>query len=105
MTWPRAKHTVVCYHGLYMSFCMRAQAHELQGLAITMSDFEAAVSKVQPSVRREGFATTPDVTWEDVGSLDENMICQRRVAIMSEIGLALCTAQSCCALFGPDYAH
>jgi ribosome biogenesis ATPase len=25
--------------------------------------------QVQPSVRREGFATTPDVTWEDVGSL------------------------------------
>ena len=45
--------------------------NELQGLAITMSDFELAVSKVQPSIRREGFATTPDVTWEDVGSLDE----------------------------------
>jgi len=44
---------------------------ELQGLAISMEDFTAAVSKVQPSVRREGFATTPDVTWEDVGSLKE----------------------------------
>ena len=46
-------------------------ASELSGLAITMADFEAAVHKVQPSVRREGFTTTPDVTWEDVGSLDE----------------------------------
>ena len=44
---------------------------ELEGLAITMPDFEAAIPKVQPSVRREGFTTTPDVTWEDVGSLDE----------------------------------
>lgn len=44
---------------------------ELQGLAITMNDFDSAVHKVQPSIRREGFATTPDVTWEDVGSLDE----------------------------------
>lgn len=44
---------------------------ELAGLAITMSDFQAAIPKVQPSVRREGFTTTPDVTWEDVGSLDE----------------------------------
>jgi hypothetical protein len=44
---------------------------QLAGLAITMSDFETAVSKVQPSVRREGFTTRPDVTWEDVGSLDE----------------------------------
>jgi ribosome biogenesis ATPase len=46
-------------------------AAELAGLAITMSDFEEAVPKVQPSVRREGFATTPDVTWDDVGSLGE----------------------------------
>ena len=44
---------------------------ELAGLAITMPDFEAAIKKVQPSVRREGFATTPDVTWEDVGALQE----------------------------------
>lgn len=44
---------------------------ELTGLAITMSDFEVAVGKVQPSVRREGFATTPDVTWDDVGSLGD----------------------------------
>jgi ribosome biogenesis ATPase len=42
---------------------------ELASLAITMSDFEGAVAKVQPSVRREGFTTTPDVTWDDVGSL------------------------------------
>ena len=42
---------------------------ELAGLAITAADFEVAVTKVQPSVRREGFATTPDVTWSDVGAL------------------------------------
>jgi len=28
-----------------------------------------AVERVQPSAKREGFATIPDVTWEDVGSL------------------------------------
>lgn len=53
---------------------------ELASLEITMSDFEAAVRKVQPSVRREGFATTPDVTWDDVGALREvqhpNMLVQ-----------------------------
>ena len=42
-----------------------------QHLAITMGDFCEAVGKVQPSVRREGFATTPNVTWADVGALDE----------------------------------
>ena len=50
-------------------------AAELAGLAITMADFEEAVPKVQPSVRREGFATTPDVTWDDVGSLGEVRRC------------------------------
>jgi ribosome biogenesis ATPase len=46
-------------------------AAELAGLAITMTDFERALPKVQPSVRREGFTTKPDATWEDVGSLEE----------------------------------
>ncbi|KAK9819384.1 hypothetical protein WJX81_005033 [Elliptochloris bilobata] len=46
-------------------------ASDLAGVAITAADFEAAVGRVQPSVRREGFATTPDVTWADVGSLEE----------------------------------
>jgi hypothetical protein len=41
-------------------------AAELQNLAITSDDFGAALLKVQPSVRREGFSTKPDVTWEDV---------------------------------------
>ena len=36
-----------------------------------MADFEAAMARVQPSLRREGFATTPDVTWADVGALVE----------------------------------
>ncbi|EIE24941.1 AAA-domain-containing protein [Coccomyxa subellipsoidea C-169] len=44
---------------------------QLSGLAIRAADFDAAVKKVQPSVRREGFATTPDITWNDVGSLAE----------------------------------
>jgi ribosome biogenesis ATPase len=46
-------------------------AAELTGLAITMADFEVALPKVQPSVRREGFTTKPGVTWDDVGSLEE----------------------------------
>ena len=42
---------------------------ELVGLAITPADFEAALGRVQPSVRREGFATAPAATWADVGAL------------------------------------
>ncbi|XP_074309396.1 cell division control protein 48 homolog C-like [Silene latifolia] len=43
---------------------------EMKNLSITMSDFEFAVKLVQPSSRREGFSTIPDVKWEDVGGLD-----------------------------------
>ncbi|XP_077423187.1 nuclear valosin-containing protein-like [Vanacampus margaritifer] len=45
--------------------------HELASLTIIMSDFEAALSSVQPSAKREGFATVPNVTWDDVGALHE----------------------------------
>nr|XP_020463224.1 nuclear valosin-containing protein-like isoform X1 [Monopterus albus]XP_020463225.1 nuclear valosin-containing protein-like isoform X1 [Monopterus albus]XP_020463226.1 nuclear valosin-containing protein-like isoform X1 [Monopterus albus]XP_020463227.1 nuclear valosin-containing protein-like isoform X1 [Monopterus albus]XP_020463228.1 nuclear valosin-containing protein-like isoform X1 [Monopterus albus] len=44
---------------------------ELASLSILMSDFQAALASVQPSAKREGFATVPDVTWEDVGALQD----------------------------------
>jgi ribosome biogenesis ATPase len=44
---------------------------ELEDLAITMEDFSLALTRVQPSAQREGFTTTPNVTWDDVGSLTE----------------------------------
>ncbi|CAL0302755.1 unnamed protein product [Lupinus luteus] len=43
---------------------------EIDKLAIKMSDFEEAVKMVQPSSRREGFSSIPNVKWEDVGGLD-----------------------------------
>ena len=46
-------------------------AEQLHGLSITMDDFVAALSRVQPSALREGFSTVPDVTWADVGALDD----------------------------------
>ena len=55
----------------YVSQAQPLSPAQLAPCAITQLDFEAAVKKVQPSVRREGFATTPDVTWTDVGSLAE----------------------------------
>ncbi|XP_020493941.2 nuclear valosin-containing protein-like isoform X1 [Labrus bergylta] len=44
---------------------------ELAGLNILMSDFQLSLSSIQPSAKREGFATVPDVTWEDVGALQD----------------------------------
>ena len=44
---------------------------QLDGLFIEMSDFMKAFKSVQPSAKREGFATVPDVTWDDIGSLQD----------------------------------
>ena len=40
-------------------------------LSITYQDFLVAVPKVQPSAKREGFATIPDTTWAHIGALHE----------------------------------
>jgi len=42
---------------------------ELDQLYIFMDDFEVALKHVQPSSKREGFATVPDTTWDDIGAL------------------------------------
>lgn len=42
---------------------------DLRHLCITMKDFTDAVKLVQPSAKREGFITVPDVTWDDIGSM------------------------------------
>ncbi|KAI9049912.1 hypothetical protein LZ554_006059 [Drepanopeziza brunnea f. sp. 'monogermtubi'] len=39
--------------------------------SITYEDFLTAITKVQPSAKREGFATIPDTTWAHVGALHE----------------------------------
>lgn len=44
-------------------------AEELEPLAITFDDFMTAIPTIQPSSKREGFATVPDVSWEDVGAM------------------------------------
>ncbi|KAF7424560.1 hypothetical protein PC9H_009867 [Pleurotus ostreatus] len=42
---------------------------QLLPLTITSSDFQHALTEIQPSSKREGFATVPDVTWDDIGAL------------------------------------
>ncbi|XP_036210803.1 nuclear valosin-containing protein-like isoform X1 [Myotis myotis] len=44
---------------------------QLQGLCIELNDFIVALSSVQPSAKREGFVTVPNVTWADVGALED----------------------------------
>lgn len=40
-----------------------------QVISITNDDFLTALPKIQPSSKREGFATIPDTTWTDIGAL------------------------------------
>lgn len=42
---------------------------QLEPLCITYEDFKLALKQVQPSSKREGFATVPDVSWADIGAL------------------------------------
>lgn len=44
---------------------------ELERLSIMREDFLDALKFVQPSAKREGFITVPDVTWDDIGSLQD----------------------------------
>ncbi|XP_028902980.1 nuclear valosin-containing protein-like [Ornithorhynchus anatinus] len=44
---------------------------QLQMLCIEMNDFTVALSSVQPSAKREGFVTVPNVTWADIGALED----------------------------------
>jgi ribosome biogenesis ATPase len=50
----------------------RAREHteaSTEAIAITNDDFFTALPKIQPSSKREGFATIPDTTWADIGAL------------------------------------
>lgn len=58
----------------------------LASLSILMSDFQASLASVQPSAKREGFATVPDVTWEDVGAL-QDIREELTMAILVNIGI------------------
>ncbi len=43
----------------------------LEKLKITMNDFKEALKVVRPSALREVFIETPNITWKDVGGLEE----------------------------------
>jgi ribosome biogenesis ATPase len=52
-----------------------------QLIEINQQDFEAAIKRVQPSSKREGFATVPDVSWDDIGAL-QNVRDELKTAIL-----------------------
>ncbi|TKR71700.1 hypothetical protein L596_019257 [Steinernema carpocapsae] len=46
-------------------------SEKVENLFVTLADFERALTIVSPSAKREGFATVPDVTWDEIGALKE----------------------------------
>jgi transitional endoplasmic reticulum ATPase len=44
---------------------------KLVTLEVTMDDFASALNEVEPSAVREVFTEVPDVSWDDIGGLDE----------------------------------
>lgn len=44
---------------------------EAQTVLLSNEDFFVALPKIQPSSKREGFATIPDTTWADIGALSD----------------------------------
>lgn len=52
-----------------------------QVVEVNQSDFEVAIKRVQPSSKREGFATVPDVSWDDIGAL-QNVREELKTAIL-----------------------
>ncbi len=46
-------------------------SEQLESISLQPSDFTSALKIVQPSAKREGFATIPDVSWSDIGALGQ----------------------------------
>ena len=53
---------------------------ELGAISVSSADFDVALRHVQPSSKREGFTTVPDVSWTDIGALQ---------AIRAELQMAI----------------
>jgi ribosome biogenesis ATPase len=70
---------------------------QMAPLCITMSDFEEATKKVQPSSKREGFATVPAVSWDDIGAMcevSECRLCCVCLFVLCEILSSMCVYPS-----------
>ena len=60
---------------------------EQNSIEINQNDFNTAIKRVQPSSKREGFATVPDVSWEDIGAL-QNVRDELKTAILAPVKYA-----------------
>ncbi|HEX9678443.1 AAA family ATPase, partial [Nitrososphaera sp.] len=49
----------------------KVSPESLEKLIVTQADFDQAIMDVMPSAMREVFLESPDVSWQDIGGLDE----------------------------------
>ena len=56
----------------------------LDSLFISLDDFKDSIKHIVPTTKREGFATIPDVTWDDIGAL-ENIRDELSIAILGPV--------------------
>lgn len=63
--------TTISFSSILQSTPQTLSPSQLSNLSIKYQDFLEAVKKVQPSSKREGFATIPGVCWDDIGALDK----------------------------------
>ena len=52
-----------------IDYCKDADRESFPVPSLTQADLIDAISKVQPSSKREGFTAIPDITWADIGAL------------------------------------
>ncbi|BFZ54609.1 Ribosome bioproteinsis ATPase rix7 [Savitreella phatthalungensis] len=61
-------------HDMFRRFVLEEGHHltdeEIESVCIDKTDFDAALKLVQPSSKREGFTTVPNVSWTDIGALE-----------------------------------
>ena len=55
----------------YNNIPNKEQEEVLEKLFIEQEDFNLALSQIQPTSKREGFSTIPNVSWENVGGLKD----------------------------------
>uniref|UniRef100_A0A915Q1G8 AAA+ ATPase domain-containing protein n=1 Tax=Setaria digitata TaxID=48799 RepID=A0A915Q1G8_9BILA len=55
---------------IWLKSSQRIEEIDLLEMHITIDDFSKALTLVDPSAKREGFATVPDIKWDDIGALE-----------------------------------
>ena len=91
--------------------CLEKRMHGMEktSIRVEMQDFDEALRRIQPSAKREGFATVPDVTWSDIGALKDirqelelSILAPikfpkdvERLGLPTSVGLLLCGPPGC----------